>query len=58
LGENLCATVSKCIGLPSVVAVGKSLAVFYDAPGGSSMDHMRRDVGLAWMELPLAPPER
>jgi hypothetical protein len=28
----------------------------YDAPGGDSKSHVRRDVGLAWLELPLALP--
>jgi hypothetical protein len=32
------------------------LAVLYDAPGGESISHMKRDIGLAWLDLPLAPP--
>jgi hypothetical protein len=32
------------------------LAVLYDAPGGNSKSHMNRDLGLAWLELPLTPP--
>jgi len=32
------------------------LAVLYDAPGGDSKSHMKRDVGLAWLDLPLVPP--
>jgi hypothetical protein len=28
----------------------------YDAPGGDSMSHMGRDIGLAWIDLPLTPP--
>lgn len=51
-----CAWSQECIGLPSVVKVGQRLAVFYDAPGGSSTSHMNRDVGLAWLNLPLRPP--
>jgi len=51
-----CTWSSKCIGLPSVVQVEDRLAVFYDAPGGESISHMRRNVGLAWLDLPLAPP--
>jgi len=51
-GSN-CRWSRKCIGLPSVVKVGNRLAVFYDAPGGNSNDHMKRDVGLAWLDLPL-----
>jgi len=38
------------------VKFGKRLAVFYDAPGDDSMSHMGRDVGLAWLELPLVTP--
>ena len=45
-----------CIGMPSVIRVKDRLAVFYDAPGGNSVDHMRRDIGLAWLKLPLIPP--
>jgi hypothetical protein len=29
--------------------------LFYDAPGGDSASHMERDLGLAWLELPLSP---
>jgi predicted GH43/DUF377 family glycosyl hydrolase len=51
-GAN-CRWSRKCIGLPSVVKEGDRLAVFYDAPGDDSTGHMRRDVGLAWLKLPL-----
>lgn len=49
------------IGLPSVVKVGRRLAVFYDGNGSPQMpagvkSHMNRDVGLAWLDLPLTPP--
>ncbi len=54
-GRN-CTWSRRCIGLPAVVKVGNRLAVLYDAPGGDSRSHMRRDVGLAWLELPLKPP--
>jgi hypothetical protein len=33
------------------------LAVLYDAPGGMSVSHMKRDIGLAWLDLPLKPPD-
>jgi predicted GH43/DUF377 family glycosyl hydrolase len=46
----------RCIGLPSVVRYGDRLAIFYDAPGGDSVSHMRRSIGLAWLKLPLSPP--
>lgn len=54
-GKN-CSWSEKCIGLPSVVPVNNKLALFYDAPGGSSNSHMKRNVGLAWLDLPLSPP--
>ena len=56
-GAN-CAWSRKCIGLPSVVKSGNRLAVFYDAPGGDSTSHMKRDVGLAWLDLPLLLPAK
>ncbi|MBL9215284.1 MAG: hypothetical protein JNG83_07400 [Opitutaceae bacterium] len=55
-GRN-CAWSTTCIGLPSVVKQGDRLALFYDAPGGRSISHMRRDIGLAWLDLPLIPPQ-
>jgi predicted GH43/DUF377 family glycosyl hydrolase len=54
-GQN-CTWSKRCLGLPSVVKVGHRLALLYDAPGGTSLSHMNRDVGLAWLELPLAVP--
>jgi predicted GH43/DUF377 family glycosyl hydrolase len=56
-GQN-CTWSKVCIGMPSVIALGNRLAVFYDAPGGSSTSHMGRDIGLAWLELPLSPPSQ
>ena len=55
-GSN-CGWSRKCIGLPGVVQVGKRLAILYDAPGGDSISHMNRDLGLAWLNLPLVPPQ-
>ena len=54
-GKN-CTWSSQCIGVPSVIPRQGKLAVFYDAPGGDSQSHMHRDVGLAWLDLPLVPP--
>lgn len=51
-----CTWSSRCMGMPSVVKVGNRLALFYDAPGGDSISHMQRDIGLAWLDLPLQPP--
>jgi predicted GH43/DUF377 family glycosyl hydrolase len=59
-GRN-CRWSRQIIGLPSVVQVGKRLAIFYDGcaseprPTGVK-SHMNRDVGLAWLDLPLVPP--
>jgi arylsulfatase A-like enzyme len=54
-GKN-CTWSEKCIGLPSAIRAGDRLALFYDAPGGTSTSHMKRHVGLAWLDLPLTIP--
>jgi predicted GH43/DUF377 family glycosyl hydrolase len=54
-GRN-CTWSHTCIGLPGVMKVGNRLAVLYDAPGGTSTSHMGRDIGLAWLKLPLTVP--
>lgn len=54
-GKN-CNWSKRCVGLPSVMKVGERLALLYDAPGGVSISHMNRDIGLAWLELPVVPP--
>ena len=56
LDKKNCTWSKRCIGLPSVVKVGDRLAVVYDAPGGDSYSHMNRDIGLAWLPLPLVSP--
>jgi hypothetical protein len=56
LDRKNCKWSKSCIGLPSVVKFGQRLAVLYDAPGADSASHMQRDVGLAWLELPLLLP--
>jgi hypothetical protein len=62
LDSNNCKWSRPNIGLPSVMKVGKRLAIFYDGntdrpvPSGSN-GNMRRDVGLAWLELPLQLPK-
>ncbi|MFH1741894.1 MAG: hypothetical protein ABIH23_23065 [bacterium] len=62
LDPRNCTWSKRIIGLPSVVKVGDKLAVFYDGLEGHSLpraaeSHMRRDIGLAWMDLPLIPPK-
>lgn len=54
-GKN-CNWAVKCIGLPSVLKIGNRLAVFYDSPGNTDIGHMKRNVGLAWLDLPLVLP--
>ena len=54
-GSN-CKWSHKCIGMPTVVRYGNKLAVLYDAPGGNSVSHMRRSIGLAFLDLPLKVP--
>jgi predicted GH43/DUF377 family glycosyl hydrolase len=56
LDPSNCKWSKNVIGLPSVVRAGKRLAVVYDGLAEDSLSHMRRDIGLAWLELPLRPP--
>ncbi len=62
LDRTNCKWSKHIIGLPSVVRSGNRLAIFYDGndaaemPAGGVKSHMARDVGLAWLELPLLPP--
>ena len=44
------------LGMPSVVRVDDRLAVLYDGSSRPGYSHMQRDIGLAWLELPLQPP--
>jgi hypothetical protein len=58
LDASNCSWSKEIIGLPSVVKVGKRLALFYDGYAGQGIpegaaSHMQRDIGLAWLELPL-----
>lgn len=52
-----CSWAKGAIGMPSVLRVGDKLALLYDAPGGSSTSHMRRNIGLAWIRLPMEVPK-
>lgn len=51
-----CTWSRRVIGLPSVLRVGDRLALFYDGLAEDGIGHMRRDIGLAWLPLPLVPP--
>jgi predicted GH43/DUF377 family glycosyl hydrolase len=57
-GRN-CSWSKKIIGLPSVIKVNDKLAIFYDGlqTVKSEAPHMYRHIGLAWLELPLSPPQ-
>jgi predicted GH43/DUF377 family glycosyl hydrolase len=55
LDQSNCKWSKRSIGMPSVVPVGQRLALFYDA-SGTSGGNMGRDIGLAWLDLPLKPP--
>lgn len=57
LDKQNCTWGKGAIGMPSVIQQGNRLVLLYDAAEGESKDHMRRSIGLAWMELPLQIPE-
>jgi len=49
-------TWSKTItGMATVTKVGDRLAIFYDGNEANVHGHMGRDIGLAWLDLPLSP---
>ncbi len=54
-GEN-CTWSKKIVGLPSVIRAGDRLAVLYDGLAGEGISHCHRDIGLAWLDLPLKAP--
>lgn len=54
-GAN-CRWCKRAIGMPSVVKVGDRLALFYDASPTGLDSNMGRDIGLAWLRLPLSVP--
>lgn len=56
LDRSNCTWSKRVIGLPSVIRFGNRLALFYDGLAGEGTGHMRRDIGLAWLRLPLRPP--
>jgi predicted GH43/DUF377 family glycosyl hydrolase len=57
LDGRTCSWSKSIIGLPSVVRAGDRLALFYDgSENPQDVSHMKRHVGLAWLELPLVTP--
>ncbi len=45
----------RVVGLPSVVEVGNRLALYYDGSTRDAIDHGLRDIGVAYLHLPLRP---
>ncbi len=56
LDARNCTWSPRVVGLPSVLRIGDRLALYYDGFAGDSMWHMGRDIGLAWLDLPLTIP--
>jgi hypothetical protein len=56
LDESNCTWSKRIVGLPSVLRVGSKLAILYDGTSNDDIGHMRRDIGLAWLDLPLITP--
>ena len=54
-GRN-CTWSRRIRGLPSVLPAGGRLALFYDGVAGDGTGDVGRDIGLAWLPLPLRPP--
>ena len=53
-GRN-CSWSKTIIGMATVTKVGNRLALFYDGQFSNVHHHMGRDIGLAWLDLPLTP---
>jgi predicted GH43/DUF377 family glycosyl hydrolase len=53
LDSSNCSWAKGAIGMPSVITIGDKLAMLYDAAAGNSISHMKRDIGMAWIPLPL-----
>ena len=53
LDKQNCTWAKGAIGMPTVIKVGNRLALLYDGVEGNSTSHMGRNIGLAWMKLPL-----
>jgi predicted GH43/DUF377 family glycosyl hydrolase len=54
-GHNCCWS-RRVIGLPSIVPLEDRIALFYDGSSAPGTPMMGRDVGLAYLPRPLAPP--
>ena len=56
LDRSNCRWAKRSIGMPSVVRRGAKLALFYDSSAANG-GNMWRDIGLAWLSLPLKAPK-
>jgi len=57
LDRNNCNWSPTIIGLPAVMRIGDRLAIYYDGNKDEDYHHMQRDIGLAWLDLPLKIPQ-
>ena len=46
----------RVIGLPSVLRIADRLAVYFDGSSADTIGHGGRDIGVAWLDLPLTAP--
>lgn len=53
LDSSNCSWAKGAIGMPSVIPYHGKLAMLYDGTTGKSISHMQRDIGIAWITLPL-----
>lgn len=58
LDSSNCSWSKGAIGMPSVIKKGNRLALMYDAYEGYSNWHMKRNIGLAWLKLPIRIPKQ
>ncbi|MGF1662401.1 MAG: hypothetical protein ACFCVG_07995 [Kineosporiaceae bacterium] len=56
LDGSTCSWSPRVVGLPSVQPVGDRLALYYDGLATGGTGHTGRDIGLAWLDLPLRVP--
>lgn len=57
LDTQNCHWSTNIIGLPSVLRIDNRLALYYDGYTDEDFWHMGRDIGLAWLPLPLVAPQ-
>ncbi|MGZ3872325.1 MAG: hypothetical protein ACXVJD_05385 [Mucilaginibacter sp.] len=53
LDNTNCTWAKGAIGMPTVIKTGNKLALLYDGANGRNLSHMGRDIGLAWIDLPI-----